>query len=444
MNLNLFISQYLKDMNSVNKLLLFCFLLFTFVGFGQSTSEKLKREQERLERKISDTKLLLSKSQSATESSLNELKVIENQIVYREQLLKNYDNQIRGAELTVQSKGQQIELLHAKIDRLKKQYAELLVYAYKHRNKYGKMMYIFSSGSYFEAVKRTKYLERISEIQQKQFLAIQQNQSLIKEEIAAIEKEKQYKVAIIQEKSKEKAAIETDRKKQEEVYKKFREEESVLIAKLAEEERSKAVLREKINTAIRNEIAAAEARRKKAEAERKRLAALNAKPNSPSTPTVASKPEPTFSETKEAAKLSASFEGNKGRLPWPVDKGSITENFGKNAHPTLKNVTTNNRGIDISTPKNAQVRSVFEGEVTSVLNIPGAGKVVIIKHGNYRTVYSNLQDTYVTSGMKVSTKKVIGSLLSDAKQNMSIAHFEIHHVVGSAVTCLNPSLWVSH
>lgn len=445
MNLNLFISQYLKDMNSVNKLLLLCFLLFTFVGFGQSTSEKLKREQERLERKISDTKQLLSKSQSATETSLNELKVIENQIVYREQLLKNYDNQIRGAELTVQSKGQQIEMLHAKIDRLKKQYAELLVYAYKHRNKYGKMMYIFSSGSYFEAVKRTKYLERISEIQQKQFLAIQQNQSLIKEEIVAIEKEKQYKVAIIQEKSKEKAAIESDRIKQEEVYKKFREEESVLVAKLAEEERSKAVLRERINTAIRNEIAAAEARRKKAEAERKRIEAANAKANAkPNAPAVASKPEPTFSETKEAAKLSASFEGNKGRLPWPVDKGSITENFGKNAHPTLKNVTTNNRGIDISTPKNAQVRSVFEGEVTSVLNIPGAGKVVIIKHGNYRTVYSNLQDTYVTSGMKVSTKKVIGSLLSEAKQNMSIAHFEIHHVVGSAVTCLNPSLWVSH
>ena len=441
MKRNLFISQYQNHMSSVNKLLLVCFLLFTFVGFGQSTSEKLKREQARLERKISDTKQLLSKSQSATETSLNELKVIENQIIYREQLLKNYDNQIRGAELTVQSKGQQIELLHAKIDRLKKQYAELLVYAYKHRNKYGKMMYIFSSGSYFEAVKRTKYLERISEIQQKQFLAIQQNQSLIKEEITEIEKEKQYKVAIIQEKSKEKAAIEKDRKKQEEVYQKFKEEEAVLLAKLAKEEKSKAVLREKINTAIRKEIAAAEARRRKAEAERKRLAAVNAKPN---TPTVANKPEPTFSETKEAAKLSASFEGNKGRLPWPVDKGSITERFGKNAHPTLKNVTTNNRGIDISSPKNSQVRTVFEGEVTSVLNIPGAGKVVIIKHGNYRTVYSNLQDTYVTSGMKVSTKKVIGSLLSDGKQNMSIAHFEIHHVVGSSVTCLNPSLWVSH
>ena len=303
-------------------------------------------------------------------------------------------------------------------------------------------MSIFSSGSYFEAVKRAKYLERISEIQQQQFLAIQQNQALIKEEIKAIEKEKQYKVAIIQEKSKEKDAIESDRKKQQEVYQKFKLEESILIAKLAEEEQNKKVLRDRINTAIRNEIAAAEARRKKKEAERKRLAAEKAAANA--TATVANRPEPTFSETNESMRLNTSFKGNKGRLPWPVDKGSITENFGKNAHSTLRNVTTNNRGIDISTPKNAQVRAVFEGEVTSVLKIPGAGKVVIIKHGDYRTVYSNLQDTYVISGMKVSTKKVIGSLLLDEARNMSVAHFEIHHVVGSTVTCLNPALWVSH
>ncbi len=441
MSLSLFISQYQKDMISVNKILLVCFLLLTLIGFGQPTSDKLRREQVRLEQKISDTKFLLSKSQSAKETSLNELKVIENQIIYREQLLKNYDNQIRAAELTIQSKSQQIELLHGKIDRLKKQYTELLIYAYKRRNKYGKMMSIVSSGSYFEAVKRAKYLERISEIQQKQFLAIKQNQLLIKAEIITIEKEKQYKVALIKDKIKEKAAIEFDRKKQQEVYQKFKSEESLLITKLAEEERSKAILRERINTAIRNEIAAAEARRKRAEAERKRLEAENAKSN---TPTVAKKSEPTFSETKESTKLSASFEGNKGRLPWPVDKGSITESFGKNAHPTLRNVTTNNRGIDISTPKNAQVRAIFEGEVTSVLNIPGAGKVVIIKHGNYRTVYSNLQDTYVISGMKVSTKKVIGSLLLDVTLNMSIAHFEIHHVVGNVVKCLNPTLWVSH
>lgn len=415
----------------------FLVVLFAFCSlgiWGQSTSDKLKKEQARLERKIANTKSLLSKSKSNTEASLNELRVIENQIIYREELLRNYDNQIRGAELNIQNKEQQIALLNDRITKLKDQYKKLLLYSYKHRNKYGKMMYVFSADSYYEAIKRNKYLARISEIQQKQFLVIQQNQALIKSEISSIEKEKQYKVLIIGEKREEKVAIQQDKIKQTEAYENFKDAEQILLRRLREEETKKDVLRRKIATAIRREIAAAEERRKKAEAARKK--------NTPDNSNTAT--EPFFAETKEAAKLSASFEGNKGKLPWPVDKGSITERFGKNPHPTLKNVTTNNRGIDISTPKNAQVRSVFRGEVTSVLNIPGAGKVVIIKHGNYRTVYCNLKDTYVVSGSKVATKKVIGSLLSKDKQNMSVAHFEIHKVTGNSVVCLNPTLWVVH
>lgn len=417
-----------------SKILVVLFAFFSLDIWGQSTSDKLKKEQARLERKISNTKALLGKSKLNTQASLNELKVIENQILYREELLRNYDNQIRGAELNIQNKEQQIALLNDRIAKLKEQYKKLLLYSYKHRNKYGKMMYVFSADSYYEAIKRNKYLERISEIQKKQFLVIQQNQALIKSEIAAIEREKQYKVLIIGEKKEEKAAIERDKIKQVEVYEKFKDTEQVLLKRLRAEEEKKSVLRKKIAAAIRKEIAEAEERRKKAEAARKK--------NTPSTSNTDS--ELFFAETKEAAKLSASFEGNKGKLPWPVDKGSITERFGKNPHPTLKNVTTNNRGIDISTPKNAQVRAVFRGEVTSVLNIPGAGKVVIIKHGNYRTVYSNLKDTYVVSGAKVATKKVIGSLLSKDKQNISVAHFEIHKVTGNSVVCLNPSLWVVH
>lgn len=426
----------------------YLWILFVLIGFavqGQTTSDKLKKEQLRLERKISDTKLLLDKTRSNTESSLNELKVIENQISFREQLLRNFDNQIRGAELNMQKKEQQIGELSERIIKLKEQYRKLLIYAYKHRNQYGKMMFLFSSESYFEAMKRAKYLARISEIQQKQFLAIRQNQTIIREEIAAIEKEKEYKKTIIAEKKKEREAIESDRIKQQAVYSKFKEEEGRLLAQLKQDEADKARLNARIQEAIRKEIAEAEERRRKAEeARKKENAANNAAATANNTPTPSTpKPNPGFEETKEAAVLSASFEGNRGSLPWPVAKGTITENFGTNEHPTLKNVYTNNKGIDISTPKNAQVRAVFDGEVTSVLSIPGAGKVVIIKHGNYRTVYTNLKDTYVSVGTKVTTKKVIGSLLADEATNMSVAHFEIHKVEGTLVTCLNPALWIS-
>jgi septal ring factor EnvC (AmiA/AmiB activator) len=419
------------------------FLVFVAVYASAQGSDKLKSDQEKLEQKISTTKRLLAKSQANTQSSLNDLKLIENQITYREQLLKNYDNQIRSAELKVEEKQEQIGGLNEKIAGLKDQYKKLLLYAYKNRNKYGQMMFIFSADSYYEALKRNKYLKRIRDIQENQLILISQHQELIAEEIASIDAEKEKKRVVIEEKKQERKEIETDRIRQQAIYQKFKEEEGKLLAQLKKDEHDKAILKERINAAIRKEIAEAEAARKKKEAAAKK--ATEVKTTDTKT-TVATKEEAksvVFVETAESTSLSKSFEGNRGRLPWPVEKGTITENFGKNAHPTLKNVYTDNRGIDISAPKNAQVRAVFEGEVTSVLNIPGAGKVIIVKHGNYRTVYSNLQDTYVKAGDKVSTKKVIGSLLVKDKESVSMAHFEIHQVSGSNVICLNPSLWIA-
>jgi len=428
-------------MSHVSKILIVAMLMCAGSAVAQS-ADKLKKEQARLEKKIASTESLLAKSKTKTKSSLNDLRVIQNQIEYRERLLRNYDNQIRGAELTVLQKEKEIVELRDKVTKLKEQYKKLLIYAYKHRNNYGKLMYIFTADSYNEARKRNGYLRRLSDVQLKQFLVIQQNQELIAEEINDVNAEKENKLLVVKEKKKERAAIEEDRILKEKVYKEFKQEEELLLAKLKEDQDKKEELRKQIAAAIQRELELAEAKRKEREAAA--LAAAKKNEASSTTTTTAKTPAATLAETKEAELLSNSFEANRGRLPWPVEKGNITENFGKNPHPTLKNVSTNNRGIDIGAPLNAQVRAVFEGEVTSVLNIPGAGKVVIIKHGDYRTVYSNLQDTYVKAGSKVTTKKVIGSLLAKSGETISVVHFEVHKVVGSNVTCLNPTLWVSH
>lgn len=441
-------------MRNVSNYLLVFFLFLSLGTMAQATSEKLKKEQQRLEKKISNTRSLLDKTKSSTEASLNELQLIENQIKFREELVMNFDNQVRGADVKVKEKDSEIKELQAKLARLKEQYKHLLLYAYKHRNKFGRLMFIFSSTNYNEAVKRTNYLERIADIQKKQFLIIRQHQSLISEEIESIQKEKTYKMQVLEEKKREKAAIEADKRKQEATYRKFKQEETKLLAQLKEDEKKKEVLKQKISAAIQKEIADAEAKRKKAEeaaaAAKKKNTSTGTSGTASTTTTSGTKTESTatkevaFTETKESAALGKSFEGSKGKLPWPVDKGTITEGFGKNAHPTLDGVFTNNNGIDISAPKGAQVRSVYEGEVTSVLNIPGAGKVVIIKHGNYRTVYSNLQESYVKIGSKVSTKQAIGSLLVPEGSSVSVSHFEVHQVIGTAVQCLNPTLWITH
>lgn len=421
-------------------------LLLISTGFvwSQKKSDQLQAEQNKLEKKLSTTKSLLDKVKKGTESSLNELKLIENQVKNRELLVRNFDNQIRSAELTISSKADQIKELQKRLVRLKEQYKKLLIYAYKHRNKSAKMMYIFSSSNYFEAVKRTAYLKRLSEIQQKQFKVILQNEKTIHKEINTIKQEKDHKKLLLEEKIVEKQQIEKDKTAKQLALEKLRKDENALMAELKEQERQKAELKRRIKLAIEKEIAEAEAKAKK-EAEKKASLASKSSGSSSASKTTASSPkkEVTFTDTKENIALGKSFESNRGKLPWPVAKGSITENYGKNAHPTLPNVYTNNNGIDIGAPKNSQVRSVFDGEVTSVLNIPGAGKVVIIKHGAYRTVYSNLQESYVSVGDKVSSKQAIGSLLADEEGNLSTSHFEIHQVVEGTVQRINPTLWLA-
>ncbi|MFT7345001.1 MAG: septal ring factor EnvC (AmiA/AmiB activator) [Lentimonas sp.] len=423
-------------MKNVSKIVTIVILLFSGFCLGQSTSEKLKKEQKALENKLASTQLLLNKTKSNTEASLSELKILENQLKFREQLLRNYDQQVRSADMAIVQKAAQIEDLRKKLVQLKEQYKKMLIYAYKHRNKYGQLMYVFSSDSYHEAVKRVKYIKKIAEIQQKQFVIIQQNQALINNEIELINSKKQQKLVVLSEKKIENLALVKDKEKQQSIYTQFRSEESRLLAELEEGEKKKKKIKEKINEAIRKEIAEAEERRRIAEAKRRAEAAKN-------KITVPVEKTEEFVITKELALIDKSFEANRGRLPWPVEKGTITESFGRNAHPTLENVFTNNNGIDISSPKNAEVRAVYEGEVTSVLNIPGAGRVVIVKHGNYRTVYSNLQNTYVSVGSIVKTKQAVGSLLSKNGESISVVHFEIHQVVNGGVQSLNPSSWVS-
>lgn len=425
------------------------FLSLVYSSFGQNAKDKLVKEQEKLENNIKETKALLAKTQSSTQATVNELKLIENQVRYREELLNNYDNQIRGAELKIEQKDQQVILLDAKIKKLKVQYKKLLLYAYKHRSKQGKIMYLFSATTYYEAIKRNFYLKKIKEIQQQQRLIILQHTNMIRTEKKSLLEEKIRKQEVADQKRKEKEQILKDKEKQQETYSKLKGEETKLTEALKLEVRKKAQIEAKIREAIQKEIAE-EAARKAAAA--KAAAAKKATTTAPKTTTntpaekapetPAEKAEPKFSESVDLA-LNKGFETNKGRLPLPVASGSITGKFGEQPHAFLKGITTYNNGIDISSPKNAQVRSVFDGEVSSVLNLPGAGKIIIIKHGNYRTVYSNLQEAYVVVGAKVSARQNIGSLLPVDGEKISILHFEIHQVKDGQILKNNPSLWIA-
>ena len=447
------------------------FLVSSF--FSQTSSAALKKEQKKIEKKISNTKTLLNTVKNNADISLNELRIVDNQIKNREALVAVYDNQVQAAEIKMLEKSNEIITLKKKSIKLKSQYRAMLLYAYKHRNNSDKIMYILSASSYHEAFKRNKYIKKIASAQKRQVAIIKQHRQLISQEIKNVAIEKSQKLLSLEQKKQEKANIELDKNLLATNLNKLKNEEQKLNTQLLTEEQKKQDLKLKITNAIRVEISIAEnKRKKKAAQEAKEKAAQEAKekaakkeklvvkekPNNEIKPTKVKTPtnvivpekvtltpkvekEVVFVETDENIALGTSFATNKGKLPWPVSSGSITEKYGRNAHPTLSGVFTNNNGIDISCPIGQSVRAIFEGEVTSVFTITGAGKVVIVTHGTYKTVYSNLQSTDVKIGSKVQTKQKIGTLLSEG--NISICHFEIQLVANGTIQSLNPSLWIS-
>ena len=431
---------------------LFLIFIVCSIAHGQVKSEKLQKEQKIIEKKISQTKALLDKVKNNTRNSFTELKLLDKQIKNREELVRIYDGQVRVAEIKVIEKENEIKQLVTRLDNLKQQYKKMIFFAYKNRNKAGRLMFLLSSNSYNEAQKRNLYLKKVANLQRKQVGLIKQHQGLINDEIVSIKEEKTSKEIALNEKKSEREKIEYDKSLKEKSHLKFKQEEDKLYALLKEDEKKKTELKSRINAAIKEEIAAANEIERKKEAARKKEELAKAESNkkdvkSDVVPTEKKKePEKTVKKvlpiSSEGAIVGKNFEANKRRLPSPVSNGTITEKYGKNPHPTLAGVFTNNNGIDITCIANSKARAVFEGIVSAVINVNGAGKVVIIKHANFRTVYSNLQESSVKLGDKITAKQEIGTIMLD-NGSVSIFHFEIHMVVGLETQSLNPSLWIS-
>lgn len=220
-----------------------------------------------------------------------------------------------------------------------------------------------------------------------------------------------------QKKEKEKNNYINDLSKKKDYVIKLDSKQQELQEELTQQKKKQQDIKRAIDKAINKEIAEQRAKEK-------------AKPK-------------TVAETKETKLTNDGFEANKGRLPWPVSKGEVTKGYGKQPHPLHPGVYTYNNGVDITTVKGSTVRAVYSGVVSSVILIPGAGKAIIIAHGNYRTIYSNLQESYVQKGDKVVAKQEIGSLLVSPDGSMSDVHFEIRKITSEGqIKNLNPSYWL--
>lgn len=386
----------------------------------------LEQQRKELVKKIQETKKVLEETRNKQNKTLADLKVISRQIENREKIINNVADEIAMLEKQIVDQQVVISALRDDMTRLKQDYGKSLAGAYKQRNVYDKVMFIFSAQSFNQAVKRIQYLNQLGDYRKHQAELILHTQNQIVTELNELIAAKREKQGLIVLKEAEKQELEIDKKEESAVLVKLQEREKDLRRILAENERAARKLNDAIADLIQKEIADA---RKKEEEARRRDAAKQSTGSKPKT-TEAAKPKTAAGEmylTPEAQRLSNDFESNRGNLPWPVERGTLAERFGTHAHPTLKGVVVNNNGIDIQTQQGAGVRSVFKGTVKSIFSIPGMGKIVLISHGKYYTAYAKLSVVNVKEGQVVETREALGTVLTNDEGETEV-HFEIWKV----------------
>ena len=415
-------------------------LLLAFINpaYCQKTKGKTKKQLQSeiasLEKEISTANQLLKKTKKDKEMTLNEVSILDQKIKQREQLITTYNEQIAVLDEEINIGQKNIKSLNTDLANLRKEYAKMVSFAYKNRNNYNKLGFIFASKDFNQAFTRVRYIRQFNDARKVKM-----------EQIASTERQIAGEVEASQQAREEQATLLKDEKTQKEALQKEKKELNGQVTKLKKKEgslqqdiKSKQQQAKKLQKAI-DDIIAEEIRKANAEAERKRKEEAKKNANKGKTTTTSTSKEKGMALTPAEKTLSTNFVNNKGKLPWPVERGVISSSFGKHASVVSDKVTVTNNGIDIATTENAQARAVFEGEVASVTKLTGSNTVVILRHGEYFTVYSNLENVTVKRGDKVKTKQNIGTVHTNKTENKTELHFELLKEQSRQ----NPANWLS-
>lgn len=384
---------------------------------GQNrTSSDLKKKQKELERQrkkkeeeIRLTNKLLSQTRSKKNKSISQLRLLNKQIKIREELINAVNNEIVSIDGQISAKDHHIEKLTTDLELRKKEYGEMIYSAYRLKKMAHPISFVLSAKSFNQAFKRMRYIGDLGESRTMQMDLIKNTQSQIITEVETLREIRDEKTELMSKKAEEKTNLEGDKEEENSLVKSLQNKEKELRRELAAKQKAARQLDNQIKKVIAEEI---ERARKEELARRKKENPL-------------AKKDDGLSMTPEAAALSANFNSNKGKLPWPVEKGFVLRGYGEHRHPTLPNVKTMNNGIDIVTTDGTSARAVFEGEVRHIFTVPGMQNAVMINHGEFFTVYTHLETVSVKKGDKVKTKQSIGTIYKDEDDNKTILHFEL-------------------
>ena len=425
------------------KAVLLCLVLLSGVGFAEAQSQKdLEAQRARLTREINQTTRLLETSSKSREAALDRLVALQRQIVQREELVVLLRLQIAHADSSVGRTTRVLSSMQADVDTLSAEYGRMARAALRQGFLNDRLAFLITSESFSEALARTRYLRQYDENRGRQLELIQMTREVLQNKVDKLDdiradKEKLLAAELTQQNILERALVDKN-----ELLNSLANDEDRLRSELENQRRDKNQLDSAIgdvisksNEAIDKERSERKRREAKArEAERKRSAnrepAVVVKPARPKAPVVTSE--------NYAASLSQDFIKNRGRLPWPVEGGFISKPYGERIHPTLSKVKVRNNGVDIRTDPGSTVKAIFEGEVVGLQAVPGYNYMVILQHGDYFSVYSNLVDVRVKAGARVGTADVIGAVATNATTNTSELHFE----VWKERQTQNPAAWL--
>jgi len=434
----------------------------------QSRKSKLEKEIIELNRELEQTKLNKS-------ANLNQLVLINKKISKREALINEIEDEVGNIDNQVKNLNDTIYRITLNLSSLKAEYARIIYSTYRNHSAYNRLMFIFASHNFNQAYKRLKYLQQYTSYRKEQVKSINETQQVLATKKLEFERQKSSKLQLKHSQEKERNELANEKSQKDEKVKSLTSQEKTLLVKL----RNNEVALNKLQVAIENIVAAEikkaneeKARkaaflaneRKAAETERKAKAKAEAENKSKSKTetgkkSLDTKAEPiarveekrstaakaapvtsnSMSVSAEDVALSGSFAGNKGRLPSPIDRGSIISSFGEHPHAEFQNIKIKNNGIDITSAPGAQAKVVFDGEISSVMFIANLNYVVIVRHGDYLSVYSNLESVSVKKGDKVKIRQSLGTVATGQGESRSRLHFELWQ--GTLVQ--NPSSWLN-
>ena len=414
------------------------FMLVSLAVFGQKSSRVRQLEEQRKKAlaEIETASQLLKETDLTARNTLNRLNLLSQQILSRKKVINLLSQEVSEIDNQIAVTRQEIAGLEKELDGKRENYGKSAQSLFRHRGSQDKLLFILSASDFAQSMRRMRYLREYADWQKRQASEIVNKQTEIKQKQKELEKTRSEKNALLDTREKESKKLQTEESNQKAEVKQLGKKQKELKEMLRKKQQQANALNRQIEEQIAKEIARAEA---------------EARGNSNTGEKTADKKSTRqervadtkggYAMTKEERKLSNDFADNRGRLPYPVaGRYTIVGTFGEQQHQELKYVRTNNSGIDIQTTPGADARAVFKGEVTRVFVVPGYNNSVIIRHGNYLTVYSNLSQVYVKAGDRVNTCQTIGKIFSDAENgNATILHFQLW----KEKTKLNPLPWLN-